>query len=785
MGIIKKWVFYGIVLLYALFEASAQSNLTIFSQKFDNYQSIWPKTKLHLIFNQDKFSPGDTVYFKAYFLTEDLNGVVGKQLIELNLLDLHGQSKLHIKFNVFNGIGHNQLALPDRLSPGIYLVTAHSNWMKNFSPALIFKKEIIIVRKNVLVSTEKPVLRAVAEGGHLIRDISNKISIRSYRAGSTVQIIDGAGQEIGRTTTDINGVGSIIFTPMKYAAYYLRIDGDSIQTPLPKVEDDGCSLRLSPARKEKPVKILITSPPASALREKEIYIIVSARGKIFHTVTILQGARDFVEIKIPQQNLPEGITHVSLLNKAGNLLASRDFYSPGIKLVQAKVETAKQSFQTREKVMLEVTLTDRQGQPVEGEFSIKVLNAALFDIAKKNSLTDELNILYGVNERFLIDRSDANWMTSLDNYLISVSEDVPWNEILSNKVKKPLFTFTGMIQKRGRAYFADTFEPVPDFTQILFYLQREKMLYQTSTSEKGKFKLVILDLFDQDEFFYMAQTSGKVIPNLQIVWEEDPIKLPRSPQSMETDRPDLYASFFSKSRLIERSYSIYTSPEKITSDSSHLTVRDFEEVIKGADITINVQNYISFSTMGELLKEVIQSLYYGKIGQKSIVRVKYLKPTKATDDPLYVIDGIATKNTDFFLSLKPSDLLTVKIVTDPYKLVRFGLMGKNGIVMVQTIKGDVREPLDDPSKLIEGLNRPVNFKTSDYSNAQDHRRPDFRSTVHWNPSVKTDSNGKAMVEFFCSDDVGKLSIRIDGLASEGRPFSAEHDLEVMVNPEKK
>ena len=154
----------------------------------------------------------------------------------------------------------------------------------------------------------------------------------------------------------------------------------------------------------------------------------------------------------------------------------------------------------------------------------------------------------------------------------------------------------------------------------------------------------------------------------------------------------------------------------------------------------------------------------------------------ATGDPLYIIDGIATKNTDFFLSLKPSDLLTVKIVTDPYKLVRFGLLGKNGIVMVQTKMGDAREPLDDPSKLIEGLNRPVNFKARDYSNVQDHRKPDFRSTIHWNPSIKTDSNGKAMVEFFCSDDVGELKIRIDGLATGGRPFSADYDLEVVINP---
>ena len=155
---------------------------------------------------------------------------------------------------------------------------------------------------------------------------------------------------------------------------------------------------------------------------------------------------------------------------------------------------------------------------------------------------------------------------------------------------------------------------------------------------------------------------------------------------------------------------------------------------------------------------------------------------KVTGDPVYIIDGIATKNTAFFLSLKPSDLLTVKVVKDPHKLERFGLMGKNGIVIVQTRKGNAREPLDDPSKLIEGLNRSVSFKARDHSGAEDAHRPDFRSSVYWNPSVKTDSNGKASVDFFCSDDIGKLSIRIDGLTTEGKPFSAGQDLEVGVDP---
>jgi hypothetical protein len=40
------------------------------------------------------------------------------------------------------------------------------------------------------------------------------------------------------------------------------------------------------------------------------------------------------------------------------------------------------------------------------------------------------------------------------------------------------------------------------------------------------------------------------------------------------------------------------------------------------------------------------------------------------------------------------------------------------------------------------------------------------------------------VEFFCSDDIGKLSIRIDGLATGGRPFTGGLELEVMADPEK-
>ena len=798
----SKVLFTGIVFLCTLFDGGAQPNVAALSQKFEAYQSAWPKTRLYLAFNQEKFSPGDTAWFKAYFLTENLTGIAGKQLIDLTLVNSRGESRVRFMFNVNNGLGHNQLAIPDTLSAGIYFVTAYSSWMKNFDPAFIFKKKIVIVRKNTLVPDEKPVLVAVAEGGHLVRDVSNKVSIRTGKPGSAVQIIDAGGQEIARTSTDGNGMASVIFKPIRNASYFAQLTGESARAPLPPTEDDGCSLLLTPAGKEEPVKIIITSPPASMLRNEELVLIVSSRGKIYHTATVLQGTKDGVALQLPQDDLPEGIAHVSLLNHAGNVLASRDFYCQGEAPVQANILANKHYFQTREKVKLEVSLMDSKGRPVEGEFAIDVLNAGLFDLEKQNSISDELNILSGRKERFMIDRSDANWLSDLDNHLISATEDVPWKEIVSEKGMKPRFPFGNGVRKSGRAYYADSGKPVPDLADIQFYFQRSRIRYKT-TVEKGKVLLPIPDLYGPDELFYLAETSfyfgetkhGEDIPDLKIEWDDEPITLPHSPLSKEIEGPDRYASFVANSRLINRSYGFYTSPEDIGSgNSSRIGSSDFEKEIKGADITINVQDYILFPTMAELVKEVIPSLQHRKTKGKSTVHVTL--PERMWDvssgEPVYIIDGIATKNTAFFLSLKPPDVLTVKIVYRTEKLLPLGLMGNNGIVIVQTKKGDAREPLDDPAKLIEGLNRPLDFADdigtgpgAIRTRTRDPHRPDFRSTIYWNPSVTTDSNGKATVEFFCSDDIGKLRLRVDGLATGGRPFSAWLDLEVGIDPDKK
>jgi hypothetical protein len=197
-----------------------------------------------------------------------------------------------------------------------------------------------------------------------------------------------------------------------------------------------------------------------------------------------------------------------------------------------------------------------------------------------------------------------------------------------------------------------------------------------------------------------------------------------------------------------------------------------------ADDLILFEEYKLFPTMTETIKEIINPLRTITIGKKKEVKIKSLNKARATGEPLYIIDGIATKNTDFFLSLKTSDLIFIKIFRNSKKLARLGFIGKNGIVMVQTKLGNAREPLNK-SNLITGLQMPVRFSAPNYDKGVKSLIPDFRSTIFWAPSISTDANGNAQVAFYTSDDVGSLEIRIDGFSKNGEPFTAFRTIEVV------
>jgi hypothetical protein len=58
------------------------------------------------------------------------------------------------------------------------------------------------------------------------------------------------------------------------------------------------------------------------------------------------------------------------------------------------------------------------------------------------------------------------------------------------------------------------------------------------------------------------------------------------------------------------------------------------------------------------------------------------------------------------------------------------------------------------------------------------RIPDYRNTLYWNPSVKPDKDGKAIIEFWSSDNKSDYIINIQGITEEGRTFSLQKIIKV-------
>jgi hypothetical protein len=251
--------------------------------------------------------------------------------------------------------------------------------------------------------------------------------------------------------------------------------------------------------------------------------------------------------------------------------------------------------------------------------------------------------------------------------------------------------------------------------------------------------------------------------------------LPAAPISTEKDSIDEYGSFAKRKQLIDQSFRVHSTLREAGSKS---VSDDYDDLLE-ADIIVNLDDYVVFPTMRDVIKEVVPSMYARSTKKGDIVRVDLMPPLMGSSSPVYIIDGFATRNTEYFLSLKPSELKTLKVVNNPQKLVPTGLLGQFGLVIVESRLGNKREPLIIDNKRIKGIQLPVSLKISE-EQKRNPDIPDFRSTLYWNPSIKTDDNGKALVEFTSSDDTGKVLIMVDGITNDLQPFSITAELMVEI-----
>ncbi len=785
----KKISLILLALLCILAMSPIDDFIAVLSQKMDAYYQSHPQEQAQLIFNQEKYAPSDTAFFQTYLLSEDFAATRGKRILTLGIFGSDGKIIQKINFSLVDGHANNQIIISSDTQPGIYLFAVYHTEAKDPSASFIYSKEISIVGKNKLSFKNSMAGTNVSfafEGGNFINNLENKLIIKSNKIG-TGKIKNDKNEEVGHFIIGKEGIATTLIMPVSGESYSIEMDGGFSSQPLPPVKEDGCSLRVETSANQSK-NVLISIPKKSVLNKNNLYLVITNRKKITYSTPVAFNEIGQFQVTIPSESLENGLCQATIFDNDGDVLAERIFLTNQTHVV-ASLETNTKIVVPREKVDLEFTLRDKLGNPLRGDFSISVFQKKLFPTSNSLTFDEEVllkNAFYQVKKELPASLNEAGKSELLDHLLaMKVSGTIPWSDIL-NPASKSSPRFTNNLKIRGKAIFKSSGKPVPDSTLLMGYLQNAMVGYEAYITKNGSFEMPFLyDFWGNDELFYLMEYRGKeMTEEYQIIPEAVEFKAPFPVIATQMDSSDIYGDYALKKKIVEESYNFFSIAKKKTTVFKNLNER-FEDEAMGTDFTVNVQDYLAFPTMEDLIREVVPYLQHRKKG--STATVKLLIKQKESfvlpkGEPLFLIDGVLTKNKDFFMSLKPVDVMTIKLINNLNKLSPYGVLGKNGIVLVETKKSVATSATQNSTVInVQGLSKPLHAQLTSYSLSNSPRIPDLRAVLYWNPMQQVDIYGKSRCSFYTSDNVGSFSILVKGITQHGDPFEAEESFEVSFS----
>ncbi|MBI1769463.1 MAG: hypothetical protein HY015_03595 [Bacteroidetes bacterium] len=773
----KKSILFFLLILSASF-LTEENLISELKNRSDAYFANTARAKLNLLFNQPKYAPGDTAYFRTLYLNAaELKPLKGNQIVHIYLFDQYGKRKMAHWVSVNDGLTSNKMVIPEDLVPGNYVLVAFTNWMKNLDKSLFFRKQFLVSGQNLFErKPAKDSLLFFVEGGSLIEGIENNVAVRyTGNRAKAKAIMKESGKDLMVLNLVRDSVSTFRLKPTSAEGYAVElwIDNHVKKFELPSITSSGISILCDASNRQ--VKLGLECAERNNFDNSHLYLLVfNNKGLAFHAPLDFSLERT-KQIFLPQ-NLNSGIAQVVVSDSKFKILANRVIYLEGKEKRTLKLEHLSNNWTTRQPVKINAQIIDNDGYGTDGIFACNVINSALFSSTDSNM--DYLTFTSDISNTFELPK-EYSTSVIINNYLIT--QNCPWFdwEKITKKNQPPLdFKAEQYLTFSGRAIYAKNGQPVKDSTMIMFFLENSLRGYETYTHSKGHFSFpLVLNVYSPDLFFYTASFKGKDADEIKIkINDPDSLVAFRAEARTIREDADPYFEYSSRRKAIDNSYSFFVNP-KVMGDSTFDPNQAMEEELNGADINLQMKNYLLMPTMEDVSKELLRGVEYRKINGRHVVRVNTTgKAPNNYAGPLYVIDGQITKDPSYFMNLKPADVIYIKVVKDSQKLMALGKLGANGVILLKT-KNHVT--VNERNRIeFSGFLPVAPIFSRGILNSS---LPDFRSCLFWSPLIHSSSVGPTEIQFTSSDDIGNFKVQIYGLAENGIPFYFEQPFEVKYS----
>jgi hypothetical protein len=439
-------------------------------------------------------------------------------------------------------------------------------------------------------------------------------------------------------------------------------------------------------------------------------------------------------------------------------------------------------FSPRQKVSVSMQLVDSEGKPVQGKISVSVQDST---VVSKNHASD---ITRGILLSDLaVSALGPTPVTSMDDYTFNnflITQEwlrFSWADVMSDKTynKYPLqanIQFAGkVIHPQGKLF--------GDSTNLTIFLQRDVMVYQSTVDPDGRFEMPILFDFDGiDEAYYRVETKRKEVKEITIIHDTIAVANVTPLTWTETAKPSSYGAFVKDRTSIESAFKPQRALESYTLNRK-TKLDNIREEFFLADQEVKLSDYLYFPTMAETFREVIPFVAHRVINKRNVLSVfDSDAKTMGTGDPVYIIDGVMTDDTDYLLSLDPRTVITVKVLSSRKNKDKYGSIGRNGILIVTTnIPANARNVTRSKTMFnATGISAQLPFLNTSEKTFK-ARVPVLKSCLYWNPEISTNVDGVATFSFYTADNTGDFTIVIDGLTKKGEPVHDEQKFKVKFS----
>ena len=799
---------------------------------FAAYSQKYPWERVYLHTDKPHYELRDTIWIKAYAILEDGSESVGRSKsvpLYVDLIDRQFNKLVdEIIIKLDSGSGRGDIVLPKDLGSGIYSIRAYTNWMKNFGQDAFFEKNIWIGPLGEAFDQPKANpkldLGFFPEGGDLVEGLKSRVGFKaSDELGKGVDIvglvINSKRDTILRFESEHLGMGSFEFTPTPGEAYEVKArsaNGIWETFNFSKIEPAGYTLGINTTIDNGNIQFEVRymNLPSDEVPGQLILIGLS-KGKLVYEKELIP-SNGKIQWSASKEDFLPGLVTFTLMDDQTHMLAERLVYLHPFAQSSFAFVPDKDSYNPKEEVALQFEIKDEFGSPIEGEFSIAVIDdfQVTYDAGTQNifSYLQLASEVKGPVEMpfYYFDSENKDAERHLDNLLLTQGwRRFKWGH-LGRLNEPPKFGVEPGLSLVGKVHtiYDKPVKQAHYLTMLVNNRYDMPILYEGMTDSIGNFYFVGMEFQDSVSIYLQAflekeRKSGEVkqikssdATLYQIEIPMPPLGIPQDVGQVRqySDFNDYLVSVKETKNMLEQ----FRLNQEILLGEVTVTGRRSTQLPDKRAIQYNNEPDDAFLVTDEHV--YFQNIYQLLRGRFPGVDVRgdvfSINPPPSIiirgGAPSLVGSGGATLFVDgmrampgLVAALPVAEIERIDILRGLSKGSVFGVEGAGGVVNILTKSGNPnRDYADDKvlgnaTMLSKGYAPIREFYTP--PTVPDINSPialDYRSTIYWRPTIHTDPYGKGSINFRLTEGNPQVRVLVEGLSKDNEPVFGSYVFKV-------